>query len=1387
MDTLDKLSRLVEALNSKKDADKTAIFKKIVNIFVSTTSWSAVAKELSTLNKKEVTADKFKLTEDEFSDLKKKTNKAKDSNFAVSVFQKSISKQLSLMLVELENSDKVNRFEDVVLPLLVLAVGLPLKYHTENDPFGKQLNYGANDSFKKEKTFIYAPHNYKALSLSHLPSNAIIRPIIIPILQFIIKCDGYITLNRLHDIPFIVQCLRFAVHFEDSELEILRSSFWELAIKVIKSVDFDMTNETTAIFDQLNALIWNDNGEDCTKAVWRSSNPSEGKSLIMSREEVCAYIALLRGMHRRVLVNIHLKSCLRDVIKNLMKSISYRKSSQDCMDLLNLLKGWIKKGKESPFDVSLVRMMIRDVLEAYDSYLAKSPNESMELTTKSLLSLGQETLAVINNLKSVKSSLESIFDRVNSTISKSAKDTKDTRDLLSEYVRFFTESIDFCDDSVETKDIPWFVLFRAVFVRCFVVKMKMEWMEKINVINPLYKIISGVLSTIVEELKDNTPCDYMNECIPILTEVVYLLINSKMDNGKKWKCIMSLSDSQIPSTIIKSISMMKNQSAKTQCSSFISKMIEPLTEIINEHPPKTTLSQFESFFIVALTVDISTEIRESVCSLWKKWYSSRMDELSGASITDELMGRLKWFNLPIPSNTINAKFEVKLEGGSPKKSVFSSSLKKGSIFSSPAPIKKAKNANDALKIIDLMDEDSVQFYPVESPKKKQRMTEKQKEMMMEKKDRLPFMEDESTTGIQKIPSDIFEMSLSCADGSKSTGSKKEQMKTDFSDLIGEKKSDKKEEGKELKNKDIEMENVEVKKEIVPKKITDDNIEESASSSCDSMNEEEEKKGSRRKTKNPVKMNIKTREERSPSRKKLEAALSMNSPRTNSPRRKSRRLGKIEENEKKDDEKMKKENGKNEEKEDKEKESHKTDKKDKEETSEKNEEEEKKTEDNKSREDMKEFDEDGSVVVLNEKEGILNNEKKNSLTPKREEKIVITSPDSALICFDDSIPIVQSIGEDSSPIKSMEGEMAVPSTPANRGSFEPVGILSSSKRKRSEKKKGGVHFDLTDEVKIEMIEEEGEKKEDRGIEDITEKMVFAPLRDNEDSIDSIILKLGLNSRMIKKSLEMIGVKTVGQLASLTSKEINGIMGIKPPKMLTVQKELKILLSRSEKPSSQPLPPICTPEKKKENRVVSPEKKKVNTLVTPEKKRESTIVSSNMDTSLPLHDLSPVTSYTSPPKSKSRKRLALSDSPIRVKKMKEDEDEKKEENPKELMENEMIEEKKEEVDDIVNEKLIEVSLEKSDLIEKKDEKVHEVMEMNEDKENKENKENDKKNEVEKEKEIEMTKPSITSVQDVVSFISSLKEGSLQSFLEAHEQITLSLMDALRDVRLSYYLND
>lgn len=147
--------------------------------------------------------------------------------------------------------------------------------------------------------------------------------------------------------------------------------------------------------------------------------------------------------------------------------------------------------------------------------------------------------------------------------------------------------------------------------------------------------------------------------------------------------------------------------------------------------------------------------------------------------------------------------------------------------------------------------------------------------------------------------------------------------------------------------------------------------------------------------------------------------------------------------------------------------------------------------------------------------------------------------------------------------------------------------------------------------------------------------------------------------------------------------------------------------------------------------------------------------------------------------SRKRLALSDSPIRVKKMKEDEDEKKEENPKELMENEMIEEKKEEVDDIVNEKLIEVSLEKrwysgrwsisereyfSDLIEKKDEKVHEVMEMNEDKENKENKENDKKNEVEKEKEIEMTKPSITSVQGMyelcITRFTPHAEGNVQT---------------------------
>lgn len=84
------------------------------------------------------------------------------------------------------------------------------------------------------------------------------------------------------------------------------------------------------------------------------------------------------------------------------------------------------------------------------------------------------------------------------------------------------------------------------------------------------------------------------------------------------------------------------------------------------------------------------------------------------------------------------------------------------------------------------------------------------------------------------------------------------------------------------------------------------------------------------------------------------------------------------------------------------------------------------------------------------------------------------------------------------------------------------------------------------------------------------------------------------------------------------------------MLTVQKELKILLARSEKPSSQSLPPICTPEKKKENTVVSPERKKENTVVTPEKK--STVVSSKMDTSLPLLDLSPITSHTSPPKSK-----------------------------------------------------------------------------------------------------------------------------------------------------------
>ncbi|GMS95636.1 hypothetical protein PENTCL1PPCAC_17811, partial [Pristionchus entomophagus] len=1057
MDILKTLTRILTDFSNKSEGEKALAFNKFVKVLTDFTSWSAAAKDLWSLSKSELTADKFGLTDDEFSDLKKKTDTAKDSNFALTLFQKSICKKLSLVLIEVEK-DNVDRFEDAILPLLIMAADLPIKYLPENDPFGAIINYSAHDSFNKGKSFLYAPMSYKTPSLTPISSssNAITRPFIIPILQFVINSDRYITSKRLKDVPFLVQCLRFAVHFEDPELDILRSSFWELAIKVIKAVDRMKTNESKAIFDQLNALTWYENGEQCTKAVLRSSGSSPLKSLVMPRDEVYAFIALLRGINRRVSVNSHIKSCFRDVIKSMMKSISYRKSSEDCMVLLKLLDSWIRKGKDGPLDVQLVRMVLRDVMEAYDSFLAKSPNETMGETTTFLLRLAQESLAILNNLKSVKSWLECLFDRVNSGISKSGKDGNA---YISKYVSFLTVSLDGCKDSpIDTNDTPWNLLFRAVFLRCFVHKMKMEWVDKSERLVPLFKIMAGLLKIATEGLEKDNCCDYMNECIPTLTDVVYLIIKSPLENDKKWKCIVSLCNSEIPSNLIRSISYMKNQSAKAQCSLLICQMIEPLTGIIKSHPPKTTLSHFESFYTVSLTIDLPQEIRDSVCTLWKCWYGSRMDELSGASITEELMGRLKWFNLPIPSNTINEKLEVKREetGTSPKKSVSTpSTRKRGSLFSAPAAIKKPKNGNDALKMIDLMDEDSVQFFPVEdSPKKKQRMTEKQKEMMMEKKDRLPFIEDESATGTPKIPTDIFEMSVSCVEGSSksSVGSRKGHMKTDFSDLTMEKKSDGDGVMKEANEKEMEKKTERGKLEIVQKKTNVDyNIEE-CSSSCESMNEEnegEEKKGGRRKAKTPMKHVMKTRELGSPSRKKLDSTMSVDSP-----KRKTAKMGKIEENEKKMEEEEGEENKK------------------------------------------KKRDERESSVEVMEMVKKEDKSEMSSDTPKRSDKITLSpikkegntivkegggrnGGDEGVVTLGDTLNSSLPSSVTSSPIKSSDGnsDLPVPRTPANRGAFEPVGILSSSKKGKSEKKKGGVHFNISEEVKkIDEVNEEEEEEE-----------------------------------------------------------------------------------------------------------------------------------------------------------------------------------------------------------------------------------------------------------------------------------------------------------------------
>lgn len=124
------------------------------------------------------------------------------------------------------------------------------------------------------------------------------------------------------------------------------------------------------------------------------------------------------------------------------------------------------------------------ILHSFSLLSSQSPNESMELTTKSLLSLGQETLAVINNI--VRKIILPSFLSLNQLTILSTEECQviawkslrsnqhyhlqvrkrflpyffiielwfwDTKDLLSEYVKFFTEAIDFCDDSVETKYI----------------------------------------------------------------------------------------------------------------------------------------------------------------------------------------------------------------------------------------------------------------------------------------------------------------------------------------------------------------------------------------------------------------------------------------------------------------------------------------------------------------------------------------------------------------------------------------------------------------------------------------------------------------------------------------------------------------------------------------------------------------------------------------------------------------------------------------------------------------------------------------------------------------------------------------------------------------------
>ncbi|GMR47756.1 hypothetical protein PMAYCL1PPCAC_17951, partial [Pristionchus mayeri] len=405
--------------------------------------------------------------------------------------------------------------------------------------------------------------------------------------------------------------------------------------------------------------------------------------------------------------------------------------------------------------------------------------------------------------------------------------------------------------------------------------------------------------------------------------------------------------------------------------------------------------------------------------------------------------------------------------------------------------------------------------------------------------------------------------------------------------------------------------------------------------------------------------------------------------------------------------------------------------------------------------------------------------------KEEEERVDNSSDSSALL---TTPLSsQTVSEDCSPIKAMEGEgESIPRTPANRGTFEPVGILSSSKKSKSEKKKGGVHFKIVDEEKIVEVDEEVVKDGEKDKEDEENAVVFPLLRDNEDSVDSILLKLGSNSRMMKISLEKIGVKTIGELASCGAKEINGLLGIRPPKWSTVQKALEGVLARSQKSASKPLPPICTPEKKKEDTDVSPNK-----------------------AALPPLELSPIQKNRSPPKSKplqSRKRLAL-ESPVRMKRSKigEEEDNQMEIVKEEEKEKKVIEEEKKEKEAIDEEKKENEAIEEDEKESMVEDKNMEVMENREGTMEENGEESievvgvakgvedgvDRKEDSSTASDsiviLENTFSPLISHSDVISFISRLKGAvSLPALLRAQEQVSVAFFDAIREATVSTHLH-